>query len=193
MTTLIAILAVLLGSISTWYAAYWIKSVDNVTTTSRHLSGALWAAPVAGLLTWIVAPADAGSPPGWGWVIFGLLISLCIFAFAKAIPESVKEVLQKQNAKSTIEPKHVTPRPVSSRAIRSGWSMGEIAFTYEDSAGDITSRTVTVHSVTSTYIKGECHDRKAERTFRVDRIVGDIVDCESGELMSPMKWARQNK
>lgn len=79
------------------------------------------------------------------------------------------------------------------RAIRTGWSRGEIAFTYEDSDGDITCRTVTVHSVTGTYIKGECHDREAERTFRVDRILGDITDCDTGEILSARKWARQNQ
>lgn len=78
------------------------------------------------------------------------------------------------------------------RAIRNGWSMGEVAFTYEDSAGDISYRTLTVHSVTATHIKGECHDRQAERTFRLDRIIGDLTDCDTGEMLSPKKWARRH-
>ncbi|TIH10814.1 hypothetical protein [Pseudomonas leptonychotis] len=79
------------------------------------------------------------------------------------------------------------------RAIRTGWRMGEVAFTYEDSAGDISHRTVTAHSVTSVYIKGECHDRQAERTFRLDRIIGDLTDCETGEILNPKKWASRHK
>lgn len=89
-------------------------------------------------------------------------------------------------------PSRPTPLPQDSRAIRTGWSMGEIAFTYEDTNGNITSRTVTVHSVSTTYIKGECQDRQAARTFRVDRIIGDLVDLETGEILNPKKWARMN-
>jgi predicted DNA-binding transcriptional regulator YafY len=86
------------------------------------------------------------------------------------------------------------PRPAkkATRAIRTGWSMGKVEFSYEDSAGDITYRTVTVHSITKTYLKGECHDRQAERTFRIDRIIGDLVDCETGEMMSPKQWIKEN-
>ncbi|MGY6771860.1 BRCT domain-containing protein [Gallibacterium sp. ZY190522] len=49
-----------------------------------------------------------------------------------------------------------------------------VKFTYEDSEGNITSRTVDVAIVTDFYIKGYCHKRRAERTFRIDRIIGDI-------------------
>lgn len=89
--------------------------------------------------------------------------------------------------------KTITPKPASSRAIQRGWSIGMVEFTYEDSNGDISYRTVTVHSVTRTYLKGECHDRQAERTFRLDRIIGDLTDCNTGELMSPDRWAMNNK
>lgn len=82
-------------------------------------------------------------------------------------------------------------RSAQSRAIRTGWSVAEIEFTYQDSAGDITRRVVTVHSVTATHIKGECHNRHEERTFRVDRIIGDVVDRDTGELIKPVKWSRR--
>ncbi|WP_156177613.1 hypothetical protein [Pseudomonas sp. CCOS 191] len=78
------------------------------------------------------------------------------------------------------------------RAIRTGWSMGEIAFTYEGSIGEVSYRTVTVHSITNTHIKGKCHTRQAQRTFRVDRIVGDLTDCGTGEIMSPREWEKEN-
>lgn len=73
----------------------------------------------------------------------------------------------------------------TTRAIRTGWSIGEVEFTYRDVDGVVTRRRVTVHSLTQTYLKGECHDRGAERTFRLDRIIGDLVDCQTGELVSP--------
>jgi len=86
----------------------------------------------------------------------------------------------------------VEPRTNVTRAIRTGWSIGVVAFTYEDSVGVITDRVVTVHSVCPVYLKGECHDQQAERTFRVDRIVGELTDCNTGEIMTPKKWAKHN-
>lgn len=101
---------------------------------------------------------------------------------------------QSQRRKSSSAVVSVEPRPAKkqTRAIRTGWSMGQVEFSYQDTAGDITYRTVTVHSITRTYLKGECHGRQAERTFRVDRIIGDIVDCETGEMISPKKWVDEN-
>lgn len=73
-----------------------------------------------------------------------------------------------------------------SRAMRTGWSRGLVQFTYEDSKGDVTFRTVTVHSVAGNNLKGECHDRNAQRTFRLDRIIGDVVDTATGEVLKPI-------
>lgn len=85
-----------------------------------------------------------------------------------------------------------TPSPSKvSRAIRTGWSIGEVEFAYEDAEGEVTFRRVTVHSVTATNLKGECHDRGEERTFRLDRIIGDLTDCETGEILKPKSWAKQ--
>lgn len=84
-----------------------------------------------------------------------------------------------------------TPTLATTLAIRDGWSIGVVAFNYEDSVGNITDRIVTVHSVSSVYLKGECHDKHAERTFRFERMVGDLTDCGTGEVLPPIKWARQ--
>lgn len=101
--------------------------------------------------------------------------------------------LQERKPRTPAVPaKGTTPKPAATRAIRTGWRVGVVAFTYEDVDGDITYRTVTVHSATRFYLKGECHDRRAERTFRLDRIVGDLADCETGELMAPSRWVREH-
>ncbi|EME0887375.1 WYL domain-containing protein [Pseudomonas aeruginosa] len=71
------------------------------------------------------------------------------------------------------------------RAIRQGWRLGRVQFTYEDVDGDISFRTVTVHHVTRFYLKGECHSRRAERTFRLDRVIGTLTDCDTGEIFTP--------
>lgn len=63
-------------------------------------------------------------------------------------------------------------------------------FTYADSTGVTEQRTVDVERISSngrmTYLEGRCHDRKAERTFRTDRIRGSLTDMDSGELI-PVK------
>ena len=220
MTIFIAALSVLLGSASAWYAAYWVTSVDGDSKKKRHFYGALWAAIVAFMLIWIVALDDTGEVPSWGWVILALVISLAIFAFARVTPDAAKDVLQHEasskkrselpsqkpfkpltNAQRkaaklpTNEPikpakkAKIIPEP-KSRAIRTGWELCRVAFDYEDSNGDWSTRQVTVHSVTSSYIKGECHDRRAERTFRLDRVQGDITDLDTGEILSSDVWAK---
>lgn len=94
--------------------------------------------------------------------------------------------------KKTLNFKDLPSPPKVTRAIRTGWSLGQIEFSYVDADGKKTQRTVTVHSVTRAYFKGECHTRREERTFRLDRVVGDLVDCATGEILSPKEWARRN-
>lgn len=100
--------------------------------------------------------------------------------------------LKESKPKPTKPAKTITPKPATSRAMRQGWSIGRVAFTYEDAVGEVSYRTVTVHSITDNHMKGECHERQAERTFRLDRIIGDLTDCDTGEIMSPTQWARRN-
>lgn len=94
--------------------------------------------------------------------------------------------------KKSLNFKDLPSPPKVTRAIRTGWSLGQVEFSYVDADGVKTQRTVTVHSVTRVYFKGECHTRREERTFRLDRIVGDLVDCDTGEILSPKEWARKN-
>ncbi len=46
-----------------------------------------------------------------------------------------------------------------------------IEFTYVDSEGEITDRHLRNWSRTSQYLEGFCMDRKALRTFRIDRVI----------------------
>ena len=96
----------------------------------------------------------------------------------------------KPAARPAFKPEPQPSNSVSTRAIRSGWRIADVKFTYQDADGEITTRTVTVHSVTAAYIKGECHDKHAERTFRVDRVIGEVLDLDTGELLAARKWVR---
>lgn len=116
-------------------------------------------------------------------------VGLALIAIGVAI---FVALVRRTNRKGAAQPLRRAPDPAAapSRAMRNGWRLGEVAFTYEDSAGDVTFRTVTVHSVTATYLKGECHDRQAERTFKIERIIGDVVDLDTGEILRPRSLAR---
>ncbi|MFJ3050872.1 WYL domain-containing protein [Pseudomonas nitroreducens] len=93
-----------------------------------------------------------------------------------------------------LEPARAPTTPARpTRAIREGWRIGTVEFTYEDADGDITVRTVTVHSVNDAYLIGECHARRAERTFRLDRIIGQLTDCDTGELLDPEEWSERRQ
>ncbi len=60
------------------------------------------------------------------------------------------------------------------------------AFSYQAQDGRYSRRTVNVNSISSNgehvYLDGFCYDRMDNRTFRMDRILGDLTDTETGEL-----------
>ena len=61
------------------------------------------------------------------------------------------------------------------------------AFSYQAQDGRYSRRTVNVNSISSNgehvYLDGFCYDRMDSRTFRTDRILGDLTDTETGELL----------
>lgn len=56
-------------------------------------------------------------------------------------------------------------------------------FTYQDSKGNTTERTVSVLSVGRGYLRGICHLRSSIRTFKLERITDDVVDTATGEVV----------
>ncbi|EEZ5826537.1 WYL domain-containing protein [Escherichia coli] len=58
-----------------------------------------------------------------------------------------------------------------------------IAFSYIDSKGDFTHREVDVSSIDNEYLQGYCHLAKEYRTFRLDRIQGDVICRDTGEVI----------
>lgn len=147
----------------------------------------------------VIRPADPPAIPAQT----GIELSLdeCVFepeiAQPVKLPTAVRpEVLSKAQRKALGLPAVNRPKPSPkppaepTRAIRTGWRLCEVDFLYEDAKGDTSFRSVTVHWVGDSNFKGECHARQAERTFRLDRIIGDLTDRETGEILSPKKWAR---
>jgi len=64
----------------------------------------------------------------------------------------------------------------------------EFLFSYTDAEGQSSRRRARVMGIASNdgrqYLDGFCLDRNAVRTFRVDRIQGDLTDAETGELVN---------
>jgi|AntDeeMinimDraft_5_1070356.scaffolds.fasta_scaffold37302_1 predicted DNA-binding transcriptional regulator YafY len=63
-----------------------------------------------------------------------------------------------------------------------------VAFKYEDANGDKTAREVDVHQLSGDRFHGFCHHARGVRTFRIDRVVGPIVDRDTGEEQDPEVW-----
>ncbi|WP_416041935.1 hypothetical protein [Edwardsiella ictaluri] len=60
---------------------------------------------------------------------------------------------------------------------------GRISFDYIDVDGNYTSREIDISDVDSVYLKGYCYLSNGYRTFRIDRIQGDIVCRDTGEIL----------
>lgn len=58
-----------------------------------------------------------------------------------------------------------------------------LLFSYRDSAGNMTERRVLFRSLDDGYLTAICLTRNASRTFRLDRIVADIVVARTGEVI----------
>jgi len=75
------------------------------------------------------------------------------------------------------------------RRPKDGQYLDVIRFDYEDRDGDASTREVEVTGVDESYLEGWCRERRARRTFRLDRISGTVVSLETGEVQSPFRWA----
>ncbi|HMV53619.1 MAG TPA: hypothetical protein PKC15_07795 [Rhodocyclaceae bacterium] len=67
--------------------------------------------------------------------------------------------------------------------------LATVEFSYLSDKGEWTERRVDVTAVDGFYIHAFCHLRHEERTFRLDRIQGDVIDMNTGEVFPPRVWA----
>lgn len=68
-----------------------------------------------------------------------------------------------------------------------------VAFTYINAEGESRFREVDVKSFDGQYVEGYCHTARKFRTFRLDRIEGDIIVRNTGESKEPYEWATELK
>ena len=107
---------------------------------------------------------------------------------AEKVASSLPRPLPPPVQSITPTPRAITPPKPRVRRSRARTGLDCILIQYQDSMGFDSEREVTVHSLDTFYLKGYCHMRSAPRTFRVDRIVGDIVRTETGEALPFWKW-----
>lgn len=79
--------------------------------------------------------------------------------------------------------------PLRSDAYAHDWRGNRrVAFEYMNSHGDITTRDVNAvrvdHKNGEAYLVGYCMTRRSTRTFRADRILGEVIDIKTGEVGS---------
>ena len=84
--------------------------------------------------------------------------------------------------------KRLVGSSVSAMASQVQWPPSRIQFDYLDVNGAFTSRRVDVEFMLIDTFTGYCRDREDTRTFRYDRIVGDVVDRKTGELLNVEDW-----
>lgn len=89
-------------------------------------------------------------------------------------------------SKSPIEPK---PKSTKKRTSTKA-TLSEIQFWYTDVEGNFTFRNVRVTSINREYLKGFDLDRRATRTFKIERIDDEIIDVSTGEILSKKDWIR---
>ncbi len=88
-------------------------------------------------------------------------------------------------------PRNTKPAPTPKTARPGRVSLPHtFTFVYRGQDGNYSRRTVDVSHVATngghTYLEGFCHERGDTRTFRTDRMRGDLTDMETGELV-PIK------
>lgn len=70
-----------------------------------------------------------------------------------------------------------------------------VNFTYRNYEYEVTTRTVDVECAYDGpggyYFRGYCHLRQERRTFRLDRVIGDLTNVDTGEVLSWMDFARR--
>ncbi|WP_345827768.1 WYL domain-containing protein [Erwinia sp. HDF1-3R] len=69
--------------------------------------------------------------------------------------------------------------------------LNDVAFNYVNAEGVSRFREVDVKSFDGQYLEGYCHAARKFRTFRLDRIEGDIILRGTGQSMDPYEWATE--
>ena len=83
------------------------------------------------------------------------------------------------------------PTQVQATGVAAGNAAREVRFDYIDAGGRWSRRTVSIAAHGDEMFDAFCEDRQDLRTFRYDRIQGDIIDVDTGEVIEVRTWRQQ--
>lgn len=121
---------------------------------------------------------------GGGWAITALILFLALGIWS-AYDEKKKKA---KNTLLEVESESVKHKEKS----KSIYTSGDIQFWYTDGDGNFTHRNIRILSVDSEYLEGFDLDKKAERTFRIERMDNEIIDLSTGEILTKEEWLKQH-
>lgn len=120
----------------------------------------------------------------WSFIGWSLAIGFFLI-FYKSFKKAAAEVDARRHASAVAR-----DIDTLNRSERTAPGNGRrLKFNYVDVNHEWSKRTVKLQNVSERhgliYLQAFCELRKEERTFRADRIQLDIVDVETGEILSP--------
>ena len=143
------------------------------------------------LHTWLNAQPALDAEPSIRRLATQLGDALAKGALSTGQRQSIEDQLQ--NLAGIRLPAHPPPRRAASRAALpylEGRQLDTVQFAYIDATGEYSDRRVVVRQLDGQCFQGLCLNRRATRTFRLDRVQGDITSEISGEVQEPWTWAR---
>ena len=143
------------------------------------------------LHAWLIAHPALDAEPAARRLTTQLADALDKGSLSTAQRQSIEDQLQNFAGISMPPPSHAPrrARPATLTHLE-GRNLDTVRFAYVDANGDRSDRRVVVHQLEGTCFQGLCLSRRATRTFRLDRVQGDITSESSGEVQEPWAWAR---
>lgn len=143
------------------------------------------------LHAWLIAHPALDAEPAARRLTTQLGDALDKGSLSTAQRQSIEDQLQNLAGISMPPPSHAPrrARPATLTHLE-GHNLDTVRFDYVDANGERSDRRVVVHQLEGTCFQGLCLSRRATRTFRLDRVQGDITSESSGEVQEPWAWAR---
>lgn len=186
MTPVLALLGLLLGAWSV--RSICLKSQSNTKKIIKSILSAWYFLGIGS--TGIDQPIFSGT-------LILLFIGAAVqFYFNKRYvpPKSDNEILREhaealKDFNSAATKEKSVYREKNYISAKKNSELSKIAFSYENSKGERSFRDVDVKSFDGQYIEGYCHLSRKFKTFRLDRIEGDVIIRETGESLDAYEWA----
>lgn len=129
-------------------------------------------------------------------IIGAAVVRYCNRDYTKPCTESKNLISEHSDALKDFELSSGTKGGAKAKAYRSvNYAKGKseelkaVAFSYVNSKGESSFRDVDVKKFDGQYVEGYCHLSRKYKTFRLDRIEGDIIFRETGEALNVNDWS----